>query len=399
MKKFSIALFLILFSFGCSSLFTKNRSNPVTASHEERVLPFDSSNFTILKEKQVATSKVLTTPMTTHFMAVYWQRSPDFDYDYNFLIRSSADGKQWSRWKDVFLMAEGSDQEMELYDYSQLIYTKGAKFFQFKMVRINFSEVHFGEFHFVFIDSRKSLSPLMAQKQRMRDAKKPVSVTREEWGSDEQLSWRSETPIPLHHISHLFLHHSALDTQLPHDVCDDAVRAYQLYHVKTKKWGDLGYHYLICQHGVLFEGRRGAHSFTDVVGAHAKGFNRHSLGICIVGSYVDSSLINQTEKISLVREMIEKGELRDENDLYGIGPTPSKNVQNTIIDFLSWKTRQYRINPQGRSLYPKESLNKTARLLPNILGYQDVTSTLSPGPHLYKLIPSLRAAVAEKMKN
>lgn len=396
MKKFLLGIIGILFFFsgGCSLILTKNKANLTPVFHEERVVPFDYANFTIQKEKQLATSKILTTPLTANFMAVYWLRPPHVDYDYNFLIRSSADGKHWSRWKDVFLMAEGADHEREPYDYSQLIYTKGAKFFQFKIARVDVSAGHFNEFHFVFIDSRKPLSLSTVQKNEKGDFKKPAYISREQWGSAEQLSWPNERPLPLQRISHLFLHHSALDNTLSHDVCDDAVRAYQLYHIKTKKWGDLGYHYLICQHGVLFEGRKG-----EVIGAHAKGFNAHSLGICVIGSYIDSSLINQTEKISLVREMIEKGELRDEDDFSSAGPVPSKHVQNMIVDFLIWKARQYRINPQGRSLYPTESIEKAYRLLPNILGYQDVTTTLSPGPHLYRLIPSLRAAVAEKMKN
>lgn len=379
-----LGVFLFFFSFfsgGCSLILTKNKSNLTPPFHEERVVPFDSSNFTIQEEKQLATSKILTTPLTANFMAVYWLRPLHLDYDYNFLIRSSADGRHWSRWKDVFLMAEGADHEMEPYDYSQLIYTKGAKFFQFKIARVDSPARHFNEFHFVFIDSRQL--PVVQKNGGAANLKKPAYVSREQWGSADQLSWSDEKPLPLQRVSHLFLHHSALDNTLSHDVCDDAVRAYQLYHIKTKKWGDIGYHHLICQHGVLFEGRRGPGSFAykEVVGVHAKGFNTHSLGVCVIGSYIDSSLINQTEKISFVREMIEKGEFRDEDDFSNAGSVPSKEAQNMIIDFLIWKARQHRIS------------------LPNILGYQDVTTTLSPGPHLYKLIPSLRAAVAEKMKN
>lgn len=364
-------------------------------------MTFDSANFTVTPEKQTATSKVLTTPHLTHFLAVYWPRLPNFDYDYNFLIRSSTDGKRWSRWKDLFLMAEGSDSETESYHYSQLVYTRGAKFFQFKIVRVNFSAIHFSDFHFVFINSH-SPSPFLAmQREGKGDSKKPIFVTRKEWEAYESSAWIHEKPIPLKKISHIFIHHSALDNMLPHEVCDDAVRAYQLYHIKTKKWGDIGYHYLICQHGILYEGRKSPVSFAykEIIGAHAKGFNAHGLGICLIGSYADSSLINQNEKNSLVRKMIEIGELRDDEDFYGSGLTPSKEVQNTIIAFLTWKAGQYRLNPQGYSIYQTESEDKTSRILPNILGYQDVMTTLSPGQHLYKLIPSLRAAVAEKMRN
>jgi hypothetical protein len=152
-------------------------------------------------------------------------------------------------------MAEGSDSETEPkdpsrdsprdsprnpYDYSQLVYTRGAKFFQFKIVRVNFSMIHFSDFHFVFIDSQSPLASVTMQRKEKRDSnKKPIFVTRKEWEAYESLAWINEKPIPLRKISHIFIHHSALDNILPHEVCDDAVRAYQLYHIKTKSGATL----------------------------------------------------------------------------------------------------------------------------------------------------------------
>ncbi|NOQ30273.1 MAG: lysozyme [Helicobacteraceae bacterium] len=48
--------------------------------------------------------------------------------------------------------------------------------------------------------------------------------------------------------------------------------------LKGNGWSDIGYHYVIGLDGVLEDGRP-----NQVIGAHAKGHNRTSLGICLVG--------------------------------------------------------------------------------------------------------------------
>ena len=45
-----------------------------------------------------------------------------------------------------------------------------------------------------------------------------------------------------------------------------------------KGWRDIGYHYVIRRDGTIEKGRE-----DDVIGAHARGMNEISLGICLVG--------------------------------------------------------------------------------------------------------------------
>jgi N-acetylmuramoyl-L-alanine amidase len=47
---------------------------------------------------------------------------------------------------------------------------------------------------------------------------------------------------------------------------------------KLKGWKDIGYHYVIRRNGDLEDGRP-----NQQIGAHAKGFNKESIGICLVG--------------------------------------------------------------------------------------------------------------------
>lgn len=50
------------------------------------------------------------------------------------------------------------------------------------------------------------------------------------------------------------------------------------WHVNDNLWSDIGYHYVIRRNGEIEAGRD-----ESVVGAHAKGMNKNSLGVCLVG--------------------------------------------------------------------------------------------------------------------
>ena len=54
---------------------------------------------------------------------------------------------------------------------------------------------------------------------------------------------------------------------------------------KGRGWSGIGYHGLIRRDGIFEPGRD-----IDRVGAHAKGHNRHSIGICLVGGLADDLL-------------------------------------------------------------------------------------------------------------
>ncbi len=51
------------------------------------------------------------------------------------------------------------------------------------------------------------------------------------------------------------------------------------YHRQTLGWSDIGYHYLITRDGKVHKGRANSE-----VGAHCKGDNATSIGVCCVGA-------------------------------------------------------------------------------------------------------------------
>lgn len=59
---------------------------------------------------------------------------------------------------------------------------------------------------------------------------------------------------------------------------DVTVKQVRGWHVIERGWSDIGYHYFIRRDGTLETGRP-----LERTGAHAKGFNKGSVGICFAG--------------------------------------------------------------------------------------------------------------------
>lgn len=73
-------------------------------------------------------------------------------------------------------------------------------------------------------------------------------------------------------ITGIIVHCSATPQDI--DIGADEIRQWH----KAKGWSDIGYHYVIRRDGALEEGRP-----VELVGAHAKGHNTGTIGICLVG--------------------------------------------------------------------------------------------------------------------
>lgn len=67
------------------------------------------------------------------------------------------------------------------------------------------------------------------------------------------------------------------DTEGP-EIAVDAWKAFHRYHTTVNGWSDIGYHFTIGRDGTIIRGRS-----ETTPGAHCKGYNKRSLGICLVG--------------------------------------------------------------------------------------------------------------------
>lgn len=81
-------------------------------------------------------------------------------------------------------------------------------------------------------------------------------------------------------IDTLIIHCSATPPDM--DIGTDEIRK---WHVEGNGWSGIGYHYVVRRNGVIETGRDldSDGDIDEEIGAHARGFNSHSLGICMVG--------------------------------------------------------------------------------------------------------------------
>lgn len=74
-------------------------------------------------------------------------------------------------------------------------------------------------------------------------------------------------------IRKIFIHCSA--TLPSHEITVDTIRK---WHVEDRGWSDIGYHYVITTDGEVHDGRP-----VEKKGAHVRGQNHDSIGICLIG--------------------------------------------------------------------------------------------------------------------
>ncbi len=67
------------------------------------------------------------------------------------------------------------------------------------------------------------------------------------------------------------------------------------WHVEERGWSDVGYHYVILLDGTIQLGRD-----IKTIGAHVKGFNSKSIGICYIGGKDNVDTRTTQQKVSLV---------------------------------------------------------------------------------------------------
>jgi hypothetical protein len=102
-----------------------------------------------------------------------------------------------------------------------------------------------------------------------------IVVTRSSWGA------RARNCGPSHTPRRLTIHHTVTPN-------DDAMsmparmRQIQSFHINSRGWCDIGYHFLVGQDGRVYQGRR-----ENVLGAHAAGANTDNAGIAFIGTFTD----------------------------------------------------------------------------------------------------------------
>jgi hypothetical protein len=148
-------------------------------------------------------------------------------------------------------------------------------------------------------------------------------------------------------IRKIVLHHTAETGVEDGKTAVQVMRGIYRYHTVSRKWGDIGYHYVIAPDGSIFEGKAGG---DFIVGGHAYCHNIGTIGVALMGNF-DESEPRDAQMVALEK-------------------------------LLSHLAEKYELDLTDEEWYHGE---KT----PNLLGHRDVSATACPGENLYSLIPSL----------
>lgn len=187
----------------------------------------------------------------------------------------------------------------------------------------------------------------------------PPVVSRAAWRADESLN--RGAPSYGTTINAVFVHHT--DTTNAYTCAESPaiVRGIHAYDVRSNGWADIGYNYLVDKCGTLFEGRKGGVE-RPVIGAHTYGFNINSIGVVVIGTYIDSGV-------------------------------PAV-VQSVLANLSAYRLGQYGHDPAGKVNLVALAAHKFSLgavvTMNRISGHRDGDATKCPGDALYAQLAAVR---------
>jgi hypothetical protein len=121
------------------------------------------------------------------------------------------------------------------------------------------------------VDVKKDAAPAAPQ---------PVSIAvipRAAWGAKPALTERMRANTPIRHVT---IHHTA-DKNRVGARTDDVLSRIQSFHVGSKKWGDVAYHYFIDPAGAIYEGRDPGYAADTATEYDPRGH----VTVCVLGNF------------------------------------------------------------------------------------------------------------------
>lgn len=148
-------------------------------------------------------------------------------------------------------------------------------------------KVHIGDVNYIqgpiYVNNTQQKSS-----EEENKGKKTISNIPAPFFITERKNWLAQPPLEKNFLKesakHVIICHSA--TEEAFTIAENVllVRLIQSFHMDSRKWSDIGYNFLIGGDGSIFEGRG-----WNVIGAHTRGYNMISLGICFIGTFILNS--------------------------------------------------------------------------------------------------------------
>jgi hypothetical protein len=293
-----------------------------------------------------------------------------------FAVRTSENGRDWSAWLPVAAAgvhagAEGTEGHSALASVPRGAFTQYRVAFPAepgaRLIRLALS----------YLNPYDGPEQALAVGALDRPAGFPFPFrSREAWGADESLrftaSGAESWPRMYVPVKKLVVHHTAT----ANDYFDAAaeVRAIYVYHAQELDWGDIGYNALIGRDGVVYEGRRGRGPDHEsdgrqllspgVVAGHAFFHNYGTTGYALLGDFTATPLPRQ--------------------------------MRERLVDLLAYAARRAGVDPATLGDFLRSD-GIWHRDVPNLSGHRDLVVTECPGDQVYRVLPDVRAAVAERL--
>jgi SpoIID/LytB domain protein len=171
----------------------------------------------------------------------------------------------------------------------------------------------------------------------------PTIITRAAWGASAGTP--CDTPAAGDRTRGVVVHHTAGTNSYTAAESAAIVRATQAFHVKSRKWCDLGYNFLVDKYGQIFEGRRGGMD-RAIRAAHSGNLavNTYTMGVSMMGNY------------DLVK--------------------PTAALKDSMVKLIGWRMGTNFLKAKGTYSLGGKTLNMIA-------GHRDVLSTACPGRYGY----------------
>ena len=258
--------------------------------------------------------------------------------------RASIDGLNWTPWVESHSETIAGDRAG-----SGLIYF-GPGYSYVETEGVADPEI-------LLIDTGPSPSPRAEKEAMPHDVGAPPVVTREQWGCTPATCPAKDPPLYTT-VTHLIVHHT--DNLNTAKDWAAVVRAIWVLHVQGNGWNDIGYNYLVDPNGLLYEGRAGG---DGVLGAHFSGVNSGTMGVALLGTYIDVS--------------------------------PPAPMLDTLEAMLAWQADKWGLDVTGQKLHSSSGL-----MLNVISGHRDANvspkasgTTECPGNTAYSFLPRIREDV------
>lgn len=217
-----------------------------------------------------------------------------------------------------------------------------------------------------------------------------IAVTEEEQSTSDgvvpRVSWLTNSGVFSEHEQNtlwapkyaqpkkIVIHHTATimrdmngDAVIDRADYQDAIRAIYSFHARSRRWGDIGYNYIISPDGTVWEGRSGG---DGIVAGHTVrsvsctkftkagiGFNEGSIGIAVLGTYTNDGI--------------------------------SFSAVNALSDLIAEKSWEFGIQPSGSGFFKDASY-------PNVLGHRDLDCTSCPGGSMNWVLSDIVRMAQEK---